>query len=165
VPLVALASLLAVQGLLESGRRARAAVVAVALLGPALAWGAYRNVVVGGLAVARDARLGVLPALEQVERHAGRAVAVEHQYLSMALQDAFASHDFFWIQTKPHMLRLVSALARRGESEFLLLRLAVQGAPPPRVDLGQGLALRIRPAGPAGRFRAFACRIERVGGG
>ncbi len=163
VPVFALVTLLALHGLTETSGRRRSALALGVLVAPAIALGVWRNVRVGGPAVAREARATIAPALELVQRTPGDVVVVDHQYAAMALPDAFASHRFFWPKSREQMAELVSTLVRNDRREFLLIRLEGQRDAPPVIPIDDRHTVHTRPTGPAGRFQAWNCRIEPAG--
>ena len=72
--------------------------------------GVYRNTYLGTINLRDDYRERVLPALDLVQQHESRVVAVAHQWISQELEAAFEQKTFFRVQDRDDLAMLGTAL-------------------------------------------------------
>lgn len=91
--------------------------------------GTYRNTYLGTVSLRDDYRERVLPALDLVQQHESRVVAVAHQWISQELEAAFEQKTFFRVQEREDLAMLGAALFDQGHRGFLYLTLDYQERP------------------------------------
>jgi len=128
MPIISLLAALMLDATLKSSKAGwRYAGSALFLL--PLILGAYRNTYFGTVSLRDDYRERVLPALNLVQQHDSKVVAVAHQWIGQELEAAFEQKTFFRVREREDLVTLGTALLDQGYQNFLYLTLTYQERP------------------------------------